>query len=98
MDYILTPDSHGIGDWVMILDCPGPQNQELLDTARGVSGPSFASCAHCEHQIGGNTNLAGIDGDSHLMINPGGLVCGFPATPSDPDRPRPGACCPVVGA
>ena len=76
MDHVIAPDPSGTGSWVLILGCPRPEIHELTDPERGVSGPSFATCAWCEHQTG--AQLEHRDPDDWLVeFHPERLACGF---------------------
>ena len=77
MDHVITPDPSGLGSWVLILGCPQAERHDLADPERGVSGPSFATCASCEHQSG--ARFEDRDPDDWLAdFHPERLACGFP--------------------
>ena len=48
---------------MLILGCHLPEKHNLHDSATGRTGPSFAQCAQCEHQIGRNFEILGEDGE-----------------------------------
>lgn len=77
MDHVITPDPSGTGSWVLILGCPQPKLHELMAPEHGLSGPSFATCASCDHQTGAEFSLHSLDGWV-ADIFPERLTCGFP--------------------
>ncbi len=77
MDHITTPDPSGTGSWLLILGCPNVENHDLMDADRGLSGPSFATCASCEHQMGEIPEHPSSEGWI-ADIFPERLSCGFP--------------------
>ena len=84
MDIHLLKDDAPTGSWVMILGCPMPEKHGLKDKTNGLNGPSFATCAECEHQIGEKYQMMGADGNyDGTDIFPERLVCGIQDTNSD---------------
>ena len=77
MDHIVTEDPSGRGAWILILGCPRPQSHTLHDAERNVSGPTFAFCAACEHQVGLNVEGRDSESDWSLDAYPERLRCGF---------------------
>lgn len=64
------------GSWIMILGCPLPEKHTLCDAQTAQTGPSFAQCAECEHQIGENFELLGAEGHyDAARIFPERLLC-----------------------
>ncbi len=71
----LRDEKHG-GYWLMILGCPLPGKHDLKDPLAGLSGPSFATCATCENQVGEDVALGGADGDYNgAELFPDRLTC-----------------------
>jgi hypothetical protein len=77
MDHVLVKDKSGLGSWVLILGCPRAESHELYVEAPQVSGPTFAVCAACEHQIGINTEVCDLEVDWSVEAYPERLRCGF---------------------
>ena len=66
---------HG-GSWMLILGCPLPEKHDLHDRTTEKTGPSFAQCSQCEHQIGRNFEILGEDGEyDGAKIFPERLMC-----------------------
>jgi len=77
MDHILVRDRSGLGSWVLILGCPRAESHEMYVEAHQVSGPTFAVCAACEHQIGINLEVGDPNVDWSLEAYPERLSCGW---------------------
>lgn len=76
MHHVTTPDPSGHGNWLLILGCPWIEAHDLVDRDRGVSGPSFATCAGCEHQQG--NGFAQVEAEDWVSaLFPERLSCGF---------------------
>ncbi|HJV48261.1 MAG TPA: hypothetical protein VJ549_03200 [Geothrix sp.] len=77
MDYIETQHPSGIGTWLLILGCPRDRSDHLHDRERGLVGPSFATCANCEHQVGTQFEHYDEEADWSVRVFPEFLECGF---------------------
>lgn len=61
----------------MILGCPLSEKHELKDPSNGLSGPSFATCAACEHQLAKDAATLNADGEyDGGQLFPDLLKCG----------------------
>jgi len=85
VDYTSMKDDSGVGEWTVILKCPNPQNQELQDLEKGVSGPSFMTCAYCPNQIGENLYSQDDEGAFFIAIYPQRLKCGYVPPAAEPE-------------
>jgi len=62
---------------IVILYCPIPEKHELKDVMNGLSGPSFATCAECEHQAGKDFVILNYAGEyDGAAMYPELLKCG----------------------
>lgn len=77
MDHITIKDPSAGGSWLLILGCPWAQKHLLFDRARNVSGPSFADCASCEHQIGDYFEQRELEEGWIARTFPEFLECGY---------------------
>ena len=77
MDHVLVRDKSGLGSWLLILGCPKHESHELYVEAHQVSGPTFAVCAACEHQVGINLEVCDPDVDWSVQAYPERLKCGL---------------------
>lgn len=77
MDYVATKHPSGLGSWLLILGCPQDESHELHDAENKVSGPSFASCASCAHQMGEQLEDYDSEADWSSRVFPERLKCGF---------------------
>lgn len=78
MDIYLLKDDRDAGSWVMIIGCPLPEKHELKDRNKGLSGPSFATCAECEYQVGKDVVILNADGEyDGVQMYPELLKCGY---------------------
>lgn len=65
------------GKWILILGCPLREKHSLVCNDQSVSGPRFAECASCEHQIGSDYEVSGADGNlDGALVLPDRLKCG----------------------
>ena len=77
MDIHLLKDDTNSGSWVMIVSCPLPGKHELKDPVTRQGGPSFDTCAKCEHQTGKGFVILNPDGEYDGALSyPELLKCG----------------------
>jgi hypothetical protein len=77
MDYVLTKDPSGVGSWVLMVGCPWIQSHQLHDEEGKVSGPTFAFCANCPHQVGKHFEFRESEMDWTAQVHPERLECGY---------------------
>ena len=67
-----------IGQWIVILGCPLDAKHSIRDDTQQISGPSFAECACCEHQVGSGYETLGMHGyQDGTPVYPERLKCGL---------------------
>jgi hypothetical protein len=77
MEYTYIRDAKNKGRWLVILGCPLPSKHEVFsDAPQSLSGPTFATCAVCEYQVGLNYHTLGADGET-VATYPARLQCGY---------------------
>jgi hypothetical protein len=76
-------DPSGIGEWILILDCPLKDKHSLSDDIQKVSGPTFSDCAACEFQRWENFEFRDPTGEFPIAVHPHLLKCGCPYSPQD---------------
>ena len=66
------------GNWILILGCPLMEKHSLAFNDQNISGPTFAKCASCEHQIGNDYEVPNADGSlDGASVLPDRLECGL---------------------
>jgi hypothetical protein len=87
MEYTYIQDIHDSGSWLVILGCPLESKHHVFSHAsQSLSGPTFATCAACEHQVGKNYQLLGLDNEP-VKVYPERLKCGYKGEAADSQLP-----------